>query len=117
MILLVNHDEPGVDDRAARCTPSSARRCRRGRPVLRLKEIRHVFHGIDSDGFRAFERRHRCDDRIFIRRILVHHGDGAVAAPRWNVDQLLRIILAERVDAIAVFYGGDDFTGCRIYDD
>src|SRR3954465_7121541 len=97
-------EEPRSDNRTRRTTAAATTRRRsargwlRRRTVLRLEEIRVVRHRIDGDRLRALHRLDRRDDRILVRPILVRDGDVAVIACR-DVDQLLRRIVAERVDA------------------
>src|SRR3989442_11979594 len=118
---VTDREEPRRDHGAARSSAprrrwGRARGRRRGRTVLRLEQIRHVLHPVDGDGLGAAHRGDGRHDRVLVRRLLLHDGDVAVA-PGGDVDQPLRGIPPQGVDAIAIRDGRHDLAGDGVYDD
>src|SRR5438309_388465 len=105
---MTNSEKPCCNHGPPR-TAGARRRWRRARrewTELRLEEIRYVPHGVHRDGLGAPHRGDRRDHGVLVRGVLAHHGDVTVA-PGGDIDQALRGVPAQGIDAVAVGNRGD----------
>src|SRR2546428_7924837 len=124
MPLLLYDDKPSSDDRTLWAAATSAR-CRswrrasgwrRNRTALGLEEVHVVCLRINGDRLRAGERVDRRNHRVLVGRVLVDDRDVALAPIR-DVNQFLRRISPQGVNARAVLDRRHDFARVRINDD